>query len=391
MLKRFIFSVLPLLLLTGCSLFDRTPSYDEFDTVFSGERTLLICDGETWDFEKFLRQELEEHPEMECIDLLKFCTQAAFGIDDRSRRNRKEFFHEFSRIMPDDSEELIRVTSPDTARVNIAAWKAAKLPPEWLFRLTVMESGFSDGKEKLAEYIQCAARIIPEQNMRFSAGEFLDFTQKHLNEAENTGKHSGNYTEAPYQLISSRYFNTIPVLKAAAALAEKKNSRIIAIDGRSASGKSTLANQLKIILDAQIIKMDDFFLPPEMRTSMRYEEAGGNIHYERFKEEVLTPLIEHRAFSYRIFDCKKNSFNGSKMIWQSPWRIVEGAYSLHPKFGDYADLAIFYDIDPQEQIRRIYERNGSTAAKIFQNKWIPLEEKYIRTFNIRKRADLILK
>ena len=167
---------------------------------------------------------------------------------------------------------------------------------------------------------------------------------------------------------------------------------VIAIDGRSASGKTTLANQLKIILNAQVIHMDDFFLPLAMRTEMRYNEAGGNVHYERFKEEVLPNLKKPNAFSYRIFDCKKKCFNGNRMVWEnSSWRIVEGAYSHHRQFGNYADLKIFYDIDPAEQMRRINNRNGAQAAKAFQSKWIPLEEKYIRTFSVDKNADLIIR
>ena len=79
------------------------------------------------------------------------------------------------------------------------------------------------------------------------------------------------------------------------------------------------------------------------------------------------------------------------MIWESNWFIVEGAYSTHPVFGNYADLTVFYDVTPQEQMRRIFTRNGTTAAKAFQNKWIPLEENYIRTFHIDKNADMILK
>ena len=64
---------------------------------------------------------------------------------------------------------------------------------------------------------------------------------------------------------------------------------IIAIDGRAASGKSTLAQQLGELLDADVIHMDDFFLPPSLRTKERLSEPGGNVHYERFAEEV--PLL----------------------------------------------------------------------------------------------------
>ena len=76
---------------------------------------------------------------------------------------------------------------------------------------------------------------------------------------------------------------------------------VIAIDGRCASGKTTLAKALqteglpekvateKTFLKKQnvgVIHMDDFFLPRELRTKERLSEAGGNVDYERFAEEA---------------------------------------------------------------------------------------------------------
>ena len=66
--------------------------------------------------------------------------------------------------------------------------------------------------------------------------------------------------------------------------------RIIAIDGRCAAGKTTLAARLAKELGGDVIHMDDFFLPLELRTEERFREPGGNVHYERFKTEVLKPL-----------------------------------------------------------------------------------------------------
>ena len=48
--------------------------------------------------------------------------------------------------------------------------------------------------------------------------------------------------------------------------------KVIAIDGRCASGKSTLAQQLAGLTGAGIIHMDDFFLPRELRTEERLTE-----------------------------------------------------------------------------------------------------------------------
>ena len=70
----------------------------------------------------------------------------------------------------------------------------------------------------------------------------------------------------------------------------KDGVSVIALDGRAAAGKSTLAAALAETLQAAVIHMDDFFLPPALRTPQRLDRPGGNIHYERFAEEVLPRL-----------------------------------------------------------------------------------------------------
>ena len=67
----------------------------------------------------------------------------------------------------------------------------------------------------------------------------------------------------------------------------KKDIVIIAIDGMTASGKSTLAEELSQIYNSPIFHADDFFLPMELRTEERLNEPGGNIHYERMKKEII--------------------------------------------------------------------------------------------------------
>ncbi|MEI3593674.1 MAG: DUF3842 family protein [Lachnospiraceae bacterium] len=57
--------------------------------------------------------------------------------------------------------------------------------------------------------------------------------------------------------------------------------RIIAIDGRCAAGKTTLAARLAKELGGDVIHMDDFFCRLTLRTQERRSEPGGNVHYER--------------------------------------------------------------------------------------------------------------
>ncbi|MCL2576708.1 MAG: hypothetical protein FWE27_01470 [Defluviitaleaceae bacterium] len=164
---------------------------------------------------------------------------------------------------------------------------------------------------------------------------------------------------------------------------------VIAIDGRAAAGKTTLASRLASELNASIIHMDDFFLPGGLRTAERLVEPGGNIHYERFTEEILPYIKKIIPFSYKIFDCARADFNGIREVSSEPVRIVEGSYSCHPIFGDYATLRIFCDISPEMQIERIENRNGKNVAKIFAEKWIPLEENYFKFFRVKEAADIL--
>ena len=80
----------------------------------------------------------------------------------------------------------------------------------------------------------------------------------------------------------------------------KKGKIKIAIEGGSASGKTTLSSMLQNIYDCSIIQMDDFFLPKEKRTSERLATPGGNIDYERFLELMVPALQEKNPFSYSL-------------------------------------------------------------------------------------------
>lgn len=175
---------------------------------------------------------------------------------------------------------------------------------------------------------------------------------------------------------------------------DAENVVIVSIDGRCGSGKSTLAEQLSEITGAGVIHMDDFFLPLELRTQDRLAQPGGNVHYERFAEEVLSKLRERKAFTYKRFDCSTMQLGEERMVpklqSQIPLRIVEGAYSFHPVLGEYADIKVFSDIEYNEQLARILERNGEERLEAFKNRWIPMEEKYFTAFSVQELADIVV-
>ncbi|MCF0145155.1 MAG: phosphoribulokinase [Eubacterium sp.] len=161
----------------------------------------------------------------------------------------------------------------------------------------------------------------------------------------------------------------------------------IAIDGRCASGKSTLAEQLCQALPCTVFHMDDFFLRPEQRTAQRYAEPGGNIDHERFLSDVLEPLKTGSPFSYRPFDCHSMTLGEPVFVEPAEIIIAEGTYSCHPALWTHYDLHIFLSVSPEEQESRIRSRDPAQAEQ-FLKKWIPLEERYFAAYAEQAEYDL---
>ena len=166
-------------------------------------------------------------------------------------------------------------------------------------------------------------------------------------------------------------------------------ARIIAIDGRCAGGKSTLARSLEETTDISVVRMDDFFLPPSLRTKERFSVPGGNVHWERFLEEVVAPLSAGKDFSYRVFSCSLMDYSERREISLSRPVIVEGSYALHPNFPVYWDKAFFLDVDKEEQLRRL-EKRCPEKLEAFRTRWIPLEEDYFSKTDAKDRADEVI-
>ena len=163
---------------------------------------------------------------------------------------------------------------------------------------------------------------------------------------------------------------------------------LVAIDGGSASGKTTLGALLQSIYACPVFHMDDFFLRPEQRTPERFSEPGGNVDRERFLSEVLLPLREGKAVDYRRFDCKTFTIAPPRRIEPGRLNIIEGAYAMHPDLAPYYDLTVFLAVSAEKQRERILKRNAPAQAELFFDRWIPFEQRYFAALNVPERCDL---
>lgn len=181
-----------------------------------------------------------------------------------------------------------------------------------------------------------------------------------------------------------------PLLVRIDRLMAEQERVLVAIDGGSASGKTTLGELLQSVYACPVFHMDDFFLRPEQRTPERFSEPGGNVDRERFLSEVLLPLREGKAVDYRRFDCKTFTIAPPRRIEPGRLNIIEGAYAMHPDLAPYYDLTVFLAVSAEKQRERILKRNAPAHAKQFFDRWIPFEQRYFDALDVRNRCDLIL-
>ena len=110
---------------------------------------------------------------------------------------------------------------------------------------------------------------------------------------------------------------------------------------------------------------------------------------ERVLEEVIPHINQKEDFAYQVFDCSAMKLGEYAQISDCSLLIVEGSYSHHPAFSDAFDLRVFLCVEEEERKKRITERNAE-KSEMFFCRWIPLENRYFETFEIKEKADIVI-
>lgn len=163
---------------------------------------------------------------------------------------------------------------------------------------------------------------------------------------------------------------------------------VLAVEGGSASGKTSLAGVLEQKYGCTVFHTDDFFLQPYQRTPQRLAQPGGNLDRERLLQQVLVPLKEGKPVEYSRFDCSSMRLLAPHTVYPARLTVIEGVYSMHPDFEEFYDLSVFLDIGPVLQRERIAVRESPQKAQRYFNEWIPLENGYFSATRTCSRCDM---
>ena len=336
------------------------------------------------------------HPGLELVDLAKLLYQCVFGCghivsDPRACLDRLRT--ETAAVRGTPGEHGFQPLAGGFARLHLRGLEQDGLTPETVSAM-FMQSASGHTLRNTAAFLEsldllhacCADGVLP-----FSPGDVDLLRQRCIESDFAPLRHSERYRtlyRPAYRLLRLCYCRFLPLFTAVDRLLARQPRVILAIDGCAGAGKSTLAQLLAGVYDANIFYADDYFLRPEQRTAVRLAEPGGNLDRERFAGEVLAGLASGGTFFCRRFDCATSRLLAPVCRQPKPLEIVEGCYSTHPLFGSPYDLTVFLAVSPELQRRRLSARSDPDLFLRFVQEWIPMERHYFETFEIRQRCTL---
>lgn len=144
---------------------------------------------------------------------------------------------------------------------------------------------------------------------------------------------------------------------------KRRRPIVLALDGGSGSGKSTIAEKLRRLTDVALVPLDDFYqtVIPESEWPHKTIEQrlNGAFDWSRVRSEALEPLRAGRPGRWRAFDFmrglgKAGTYNLKEEVTHAapaPTILIEGAYSASPPLRDLIDLAVLVDV--QNKVRHL--------------------------------------
>lgn len=338
----------------------------------------------------------QQYPAMGPRDAVKLIYENEFGGGHfivSPARSLEGLRAEYAATPHDPAAPLWEDIGNGMARIYLCALDPSEYPLEALNRDFVRSAELRRGSMNVFfRKLNLLRELTREGKFGFTSEELEGYLEPYIASGCPTISHSASYREAyhPAYRVVMRSVCLPLLVREAWAMSKKRGRVIIALDGRCASGKTTLAKKLEERWGWSVVHMDHFFLRPEQRSPERYAQPGGNIDHERFLEEVLLPLRRGEQVRYRPFDCRSQTLLPPVSLEPSPVVVAEGSYACHPALWKHYDLRALLTVDPERQMERILAREGAEYAQVFRDRWIPLEERYFSACRVEARCDYCL-
>ncbi|MGC4944225.1 uridine kinase [Kribbella sp. DT2] len=184
----------------------------------------------------------------------------------------------------------------------------------------------------------------------------------------------------------------------------------VAVDGCSAAGKTTLADELAGVLRSRTTRevvragIDYFKRAPELRTAYPVESPESyyldSWDHDAIRERLLVPLGPggDRRYTTAIRESNGRALAEASVHTAAPDAVLvaDGAFLQVPALIDHWDLRIYVDVSFDEVLRRGTARDqawmtsAAAAAERYRSRYIPGERLYVDQIRPRSRAQIVV-
>ena len=161
------------------------------------------------------------------------------------------------------------------------------------------------------------------------------------------------------------------------------DTTVVAIDGRSGAGKTTLAlgvaAGLRSYGTTAIVHMDHLY--------PGWDGLGESS--EILATRVLEAISRASSAAYAQWDWEAGGWDGTVVLEPTDFLVIDGSGSSVGPARAYAAVGVFVDADPMLRMSRGLARDGDTYRPHWQ-RWAAQEDAIFAADDTRARADLVI-
>ena len=339
--------------------------------------------------ENYLEYYYKKYPQSEIKDYIKLVYQSTFGTGHMitsPAESLSRLKDEIANLAPIDFyEDLYDYISYDYVRVNLRVYKYYNLNVNLLNESFVNTSlMFVDNNKTFTNELETLKRFLTKKG--YNTNEVDSYFEELEDNNYSDIHHSKTYRKAyspAYRIIHQKflseelqYYQVRHYLDSF----DKTKINFFGLEGKAASGKTTIANLLEKDDDVTIIHVDDFF---------DYSDEEIGINSLRIIKEIINPAIIHKPLKYKKYDCTSKTFVDTSIDNLNSIVVIEGVFCCNSTLEEYYKGIIYLHINEDSQQERLIKRNKLLYNR-FVNEWIPRENNYFRKYNIFKKANIIV-